>query len=554
MKEIANTDKYVDDIIKELPPSPRTRRFREELLEHIADAEEDLQNQENNFNQIKTKVMQKIGDKDTLTKSYVDFYRSSLSSLWPIELLIYIALSLCVFLVTDLILSPYELITDSSLWILKIAVIIFSILVAYVFNRIVYTFAAKRLSPHLSSKKAHILVAWSLVIMPILSFIYGWAYILYWEVQKSGLEFFISEYFAITVLKIAIMHLAAAIAFGIIPRRKKKVSTLSNKVPYLLLFIFLTIMFFSVMLAQQKSDSLSASGQFINVLTSYLAMPINILYSFLDGLDVYAPSGGQIFTLNVFAALDSLAFFRMFLALLIITAVGGVWLIISADKSKSENGKNWKRATGIALIAYSAFVLLPINKVQQEDPILNVPAFNVTQKIEQDQRGLLYPALKYVDQSIRNNAFYAVYRDGNLFTIGQSFGAAGNYFLIDVNNVPEGQDPVISTNAKEKGMESYTLEFNPFEGMIPQGFECPDCITTRENDEAEDISYSSYDDSGTRTYYSADYTNLTYNGHRLLAEGKNVKPHEIKVSANQEWALIEFDSEQLYLIDLRRLK
>lgn len=544
MKKIANAEKYVDDIVKELPPSPHTRRFREELLEHMSDAEEDLRNQENNLNQIKTKVMQKIGDKDTLTKSYVDFYRNSLSSLWPIELLIYIALSLCVFLVTALILSPYELITDSSLWILKIVVIIFSILVAYAFNRIVYTFAAKRLLPHIKSKKGRVLIAWSLVIMPILSFLYGWTYILYWEVQKSGLEFFMSEYFAITVLKFAIMHLAAAVAFGIIPRRSKKSFSGSAKIPYLCLLMFLALMPCSILLAQQKTGTLSAPWQVVKALVVFLELPISIIYSFLDGMNLNTPSGSQFFSPNILAALDSATFFKFFIALLVMAAIGGLWLIVSAGKTKSPIQKSWKRVTGIALVAYAAFILLPINKVQETDSVLNVPAFNVTRTIEQNQQGLLYPALKYVQQNIGNNTSYMAYQDGNLFTVAQSYGTTGRYFLIDVATVPEGQVPTVSAQVNT-AIDPYALEFSLGEGILPQGFKCPDCEKNNEYDKEGNL---------VTLYYDA-FTSLTYNGHKLFnAENLTTNIFDLKVSDNQEWALVELGDGRMYMIDLRDLK
>jgi len=72
MKQSGDTGEYIDDIVKELPPSPYRTRFREELLEHLEDGEKDLIDR--NENDISEQIMQKIGDKDTLTESYVDFY------------------------------------------------------------------------------------------------------------------------------------------------------------------------------------------------------------------------------------------------------------------------------------------------------------------------------------------------------------------------------------------------------------------------------------------------------------------------------------------------
>lgn len=41
-----NAEKYIDDIIKDLPDSKYTQRFREELLEHVEDSEKEFKDEE----------------------------------------------------------------------------------------------------------------------------------------------------------------------------------------------------------------------------------------------------------------------------------------------------------------------------------------------------------------------------------------------------------------------------------------------------------------------------------------------------------------------------
>jgi hypothetical protein len=224
-------------------------------------------------------------------------------------------------------------------------------------------------------------------------------------------------------------------------------------------------------------------------------------------------------------------------------ALLGIWLFISAAKTKTASSKNWKRAIGIALAAYSIYVLLPVNRVQEKKINWNIPAMEVNKKIEQDQYGLLYSAQEYASQAGGYLGSYMICREGNLFTVVQSSNAASNYFLIDVNSIPMGQSPAISIKAN-KSLGECIEELSLSDGTIPRGFECPDCI--------KDMKY---DDSGNTTSYTTDYTNLTYNGHKIFNnEGLAPNVSEIKVSDNQEWALFEIDLNKVYLADLREVR
>lgn len=524
MKKIANAEKYVVDIVKELPPSPHTRRFREELLEHMADAEEDLRNQENNLNQIKTKVMKKIGDKDALTKSYVDFYRSRLSKLWPIELLVYIVLSVYVFFVTLFIMNPFSLITDSSLWILKLIIIAFSILLGYIFDRAIFNFIAKRLSPHISSRRGRILVAFSLVIIPTLLFLQNIASMIEFKLLDS----YSLESFAAMMITFVIIYVAIGVAFNIIPRHSKKVSAGNTKIPYVLLFIFLAIMFFSISLAEQKTGTLSAPWQFIDAMSNFLTIPIVFLYSPLY--------------LTSFVSADPATSFKFFAALLVVLGLGGIGLIVFASKAKTPSQKNWRRAVGVALFFYSVFILLPIDKARETVSGLNISSVNVTKEIEQNQQGLLYPALKFTDQA-KGGALYMICRENNLFTIVQTSETKSNYFLIDTNNAPKGQTPAVAVKPKQE-MGECIQEFSPIDENLPQGFECPDCVKETERNAEGDV-----------TSYSTDMTNLSFHGHKFFVDAQSAGDvSEIKVSDNQEWALIQHSYDQIDLVDLRSLK
>lgn len=527
MKKQKSAERFVDDIIKDLPLSPYTPRFREELLEHINDAEEDLIDR--NENNISEKIMQKIGDKNTLTESYVDFYRNSLSALWPIELIVYIALSPVLWFVTCVIMFAYDSITNDSLWILKLIVIAFSFLIAYAFNHIVFNFAAKRLSPHVGNKKRRILTALSLVVVPTFYMIS----MISWQSPHSIST--LLEFLANIVLVLAPIYIANGIAFGIIPQKNKKTSAGNTKTPYLLLFIFLATLLGSIPLAQKKTgmpflmfpDTISTPWQFLDAIVSLVTIPISLFY-YLAG------------SLSIFIKLDTPTTFKIFGALLVIVAVGGIWLITIASKAKTKNDKSWKRATGIALVAYAAFILLPINKTPTTSG-LSIPSFDVTKKIEQNQMGLLYPAYEYLNYTTIG-IFYTACREGNLFTVTQGSGNKESYFLIDVTNVPEGQTPIITAETRQ-GRGECTQEFFLYGDNYPQGFECPNC--------KKDIQY---DDIGNVTSFSLDLTNLAYNGHKLLNKDFSSGIREIKVSDNREWALFELNADQIRLVDLRKLR
>ena len=167
------------------------------------------------------------------------------------------------------------------------------------------------------------------------------------------------------------------------------------------------------------------------------------------------------------------------------------------------------------------------------------------------QQGSLYSAKEFALQGEVPGGPVEVCRDGDIFTVAQPHGVFdspeafytdSDYFLIDVRNVPEGQTPEVSVKT-EQTLGPCTQEFVLDEKTYPEGFKCADCRV--ELAHSDSIPY---------------FTNLSYNGHKVFDAGADsqIEVYEIKLSANQEWALIEINSNdykgQVYLLDLRNLK
>lgn len=532
MKYQESCKRYVDDIIRELPLSPYTSRFREELLEHIEDAEEDLNNWDGT--NILEKAMKKIGDKDKLVKSYYeDFYKSYRATFWPAGLFIYCLLTIPVFSGTLAILNAHEKITDASLWIFKIAIIVLSCLLGYVLNRALFGFVAKRLSFFSDGKKIRTIAAIMLIIFPALLLPFTILFSLHvihennnvWDIDAS-LNLINS------MLTFAIMLIADGNALGVISRQSRKDFANKDKIPYILLGILLAIMVGTLMLARHTADTLSVTWQLLDVFAVFLTMPTRILSTTFP----------FPFLIN----------FQLFAILLVISAITGFWYIFTAPKTKTIVEKNRRIAGGMALIAYAAFILLPIDKMRDPKTGINwhVPIINAGQEIEKKQYGNLYFASEYFIGEFPGNNTQGICQKDNLFTVVKTYDAGNEYFLLDVNDAPAGQFPVISIG-KDKNPEQCTAPDFMTEDTLPQGFGCPNC------EKSNGESYTSVLTEGT-IFFLYSVKLLTYNGHEILNADPAIQITNIKISDNKNWALIAIEGKgtanDIYLIDLRNLK
>jgi hypothetical protein len=248
MKNKIKLEEYVDDIVQDLPHSKYTARFREELLEHSEDSAKELGKK--NETDISEKVMQKIGNRKLLIKNYKYFHNHYCYNLWPLEFLIYIPLSMIVFIMIFSIATLCAI--NSAIWYVKVLNFIFSAAislgVSYVFFNIVFW----RLAPHIKSKRSKIAAVMPLVIFPAFYSIL----ILTSLIAKS---IFSGDNFSYLELSAIFTYfLAVCIAFELIPLRQRKILSLPQA-SYLFLVGFWAILAASIFASCQNIGVLDKS-------------------------------------------------------------------------------------------------------------------------------------------------------------------------------------------------------------------------------------------------------------------------------------------------------
>lgn len=531
MEQPKYAKKFVDDIVKELPPSPYTARFREELLEHIEDTEEGL-NDRDEIN-ISEKAMKKIGDKDILVKSYYeDFYKNYRTTFWPLELLIYCQLTIPVFSGTLAILNVHEKITDSSFLALKIAIVVLSCLLAYALNQALFDLAAKRLSIFSCRQKnrvtAMMLIGFPALLLP--SIVLFSLHIVHENNNIWNADNFLNLING--VLTFMIMLIADGVAFGFMPRWNIKNFANKDKMPYIFLGSLLTIMAGTLLLARQDYEALPITWQFLDAFAVFLAMPTIIL--------------SMVFPFSFLMS------FKLFVIILVISAMAAFRYIFIAPKAKTIAGRNRRIAGGIALIAYAAFILLPIDKMREPKTGIDwhVPIMNAGQEIDKKRYGGLYFAREYFIGEFPEDNTQGICQKDNLFTVVKTYDSSNEYFLLDTNDAPAGQFPMISIGKDKSPEQCMKSEFMT-KNTLPQGFEYPN------GEKSDGINYDPETREETKLflYYTKS---LTYNGCEILNADSAVQITNIRISDNKNWALIAIKDKgtanDIYLVDLRGLK
>lgn len=519
-----NLEKYVDDIVQDLPRSKYTSRFREELLEHLEDSAKELSNQ--NVNNISEKVMQKIGNKKALTKSYVDFYNRYCSNLWPLEFLIYIPISISIFI---MVFSTVFFCTiDSAVWYMEVLSFIFSAIIsfgiAYAFFKIVFW----RLAPHIKRKGRKAMAVTLLTLVPTL---YNIIVVTSATAEHALLWNTFTDLF-MPLSAMSIYYLAVCIAFKIIiPRRREGPSVPLN--PYLLLVGFWMILAASIVTSRQNTETLDGAWQLLGA----ALFPLNLTT--------------DIFLNLILGSVLCLAFARVTVCLIIGVLIlsllaAGVYLYMSSKKDTSAGHKQWKSACAIALISYSLYLLLPLYRINEPEMDWKVPASKVSEKIEKDELGIFYHLSKYINQDEGFAFHYQACANNNVFTIVQS---SEKIFLLEteVANTSNKMPPAVFS--ENVGANIIPCE-QPHNGEFADGFVCLDG-----ND-------SPYIDFAGNALDNSSCEKLNYNGKEIFTKS-NLDPsrriNNIIVTENSKWALIEIENgtyatEEIYLVDLRGLE
>ncbi len=543
MKIPASLKEFADDIMKDLPPSPTAFRFRDEILEHLEDAQEELERQIDNPNQIKTKLMQQIGDKATLTESFNDFHRSRSSKWWPVELLFYAILFFFgIFTLNLSLMSAYGF--GMSLSNLQsIFVIIFSSVIVFMIDYAFFRFVALRLTPHLRSKKG-IIGAILLILLPAL------AEMILWEYGNYSWDMILLDGLLYGLLWLLILG-SMGIAFGFIRPRGKNLLA-SPSAPRIFFAIFLILMASDIMASYLGPDNdpwLRKAIATFSIVTRAAEDGINgmitIIATYMSLYDIVHQA--------IYAGIFIAAFTML-----------GVLITISASRAKSQARKDWQRAIGIAIFIYGLCQLLPLSQIPEPQLEWQMPVTEVSKEIEQGELGVFYSYAKTMN-TLARYPYYSVCMNDDLFTTTSISG--WNRYKIDVKNLSlsEWYPPIAAEKINGRDEMAAGEECRNY-SPIPEGFECLD----ENNDKIEPQVTSDIDESGKE--FTMDYIQechrLVYKGRTIFEEsydGSAGSIEDIKLSDNKQWVMINisngqtydqgdpyfYGSHNLYLVDLR---
>lgn len=539
MKTPASFKEFADDILKDLPPSPIALRFRDEILEHLEDAQEELERQIDNPNQIKTKLMQRIGNKATLTESFNDFHRSRFAKWWPAELLFYaIFFFFGIFTMNLSLMSAYGFSMSLSN-LQSIFVIMLSSVIVFVIDYAFFRFVALRLTPHLDSKKKMI-GAILLMLLPVLAEIMLWGYSLAdWESIST-----------IGLMGLLILG-SMGIAFGFIRPRGKNLLA-SPSAPRIFFAIFLILMASDILASYLGPDNdpwLRKAIATFSIVTRAAETGINGLVTIVATyMSLY-----DIIPQTIYAGIFIAAF-----------ALLGILIAASASRAKSPIRKDWHRIIGIAIFIYGLCQLLPLSRIPEPQLEWQLPATEISEKIERGELGMFYDYAKTAN-TLAQNPYYSVCMSDNIFTITPT--SMWRRYVMDVSglSLPE-QNPLLISK-KINGRDDLTAEeecrnYSPF----PEGFECLD----ENNDKIEPQVTSDVDESGKEFIM-----NFTQECHKLVYKDQTIfeesyvhsagSIEDIKLSDNKQWVMLNisdgqmydqgdpyfYGSHNLYLVDLR---
>lgn len=548
MKNKIALGEYVDDIIKELPYSKYTSRFREELLEHLEDSEKEF------TNDVKTdtfeKTIEKLGQKILLIQDYNDFYRGTHPKRWFITIAFYVFLSFLVSYIASAPLgqfkisyfySDYSASTGSSL-----ITVLFSILFALAVNHAFYKFIAARLSIHLESDKRKKKFLFIFFLLPFISIILTAFLRLSYNIeQENTLELIFY------LLPFLCAFLPALVAFEIILKKRKPIIS-DTKLPYLTLIGFWILIILIV--ASEKFPYATLPHVLGNLkmafyelhfliffLIDIMAMIPNLMYLGISDIDTFSSSSllGSSPQQVVNQQIIEMA-----------TYVGAVFLagtlfVYSARKRKDIVSKHWTKAVGLILISYSLFMILPIKSLGGPQIDWKVPEMELSRHIEKKQFGIFYDIIKFKNN---NEGYIFNYDSCNIDDNFVAVQSSGYVFTTDLKNI-SSVDEIETIRTEAQVQENYCPKpaERAYEAtstfFFQEGWKCldeNDNILSTENRNALN-----------------GCTKIAYNDREVL-KGSMCPVRSIDMSTDKSWGLIRmaciYGVDKLHLVDLRELK
>lgn len=470
--------------------------------------------------------MQKIGDKNTLTESYVDFYNRYCGNLWFLEFLIYMPLSILVFIMTSC--SIYFFAQNTTVWYMEGFNLILSAIISFGIDYAFFKIVFWRLAPHIKNKRDKIVA--TVIFLTLVTALY---IVLDLTSMTAGSMFLWDNFrdFLIPLSAISMYYLAICIAFKIItPRRRKILSIPLN--PYLLLAGFWLILVASIFASYQRIETSDGIWQFMSAALLPLVLTTDVCFNLILG---------NLLSLAFAPVTACLIIGSLVLAILL----AGVYLYMSLQKDTATGHKQWKSVFAIALISYSLYLFLPLYKISEPEIGWTVPVSKISENIERDELGFFYHLSKYINQDEGFAFHYQTCADDNVFTIVQS---SEKVFFLETDTA-KTSDAIPQTVFKENISSEKASCNQDHNGDFADGFTCLDKNGKPYADSIGNVPSSSCE-------------KLDYNGKEIFAEsslGSFGRVNNIVITENKKWAMIEIENgiyttEEIYLVDLRELK
>ena len=522
MKNKIDIEDYVDDIVRDLPHSKYTSRFREELLEHSEDGTRELEGK--NETDISKKIMQKIGSKKDLAEQYNGFHDLCFSKLWIAETIIYSIVSLPLLAITSIAFM-----------------LIFLLPFAIIANNLIYKFIAARLSAYCDDSRRRKMILIILIIPPI-AFNLLWGLGSYKDFPDDTKGY----------LFIVLASLVAMLGVYFPAAKNFKSAYKSKNIPTSR-FVYLIPLFFLIGFAVDRAINLSwidysSDPLSWHIISQALYLPIAIIYSFIAALDflLYTVIQGGFFG-NIFGSTTGPKLTAVFI---ILVGLGGLWLFISSSKNRLKKPERWTECLGLITFLSCFFWFLSADKIPQPEINWEVPAINLSEKIEKKQLGTLYPLIKSSEDKTNgleehSPKNYEICPGRNSFLVSQG---KKNVFNINLENISSLNDLEIGPQ-KKADRENYCKK-REYDSRIfwQEDFECKN-----------DAKKTDFNEQGDYIWHS-DCEKVTYKGKEIFketSEDSSGRIYGIEISEDKQWAIIGIDYalfDHIYLVDLRGLK
>lgn len=303
--------------------------------------------------------MRKIGSKKVLTKSYINFHNRCCGNLWFLEFLIYLPLSILVFIMISS--TVFFCTMRSAAWYMEELNLVFSIAIsfgiAYSFFKIVFW----RLAPHIKSRRNKTATAALLALFPTLYSILIFPTI---TIENIFLWDNLRD-FLMPLSAIFIYDLAVCIAFGIILRKKQNTPSISLN-PYLLLAGFWIILTASIFASYQDTEALDGIWQFMGAALLPLSLTTDVCLNLILG---------NLLSLTF----TTVTTCRIIGALILVILLAEIYLFVSSKKDTANEHRQWKGVFALALVSYSLYLLLPLYKISEPKIDWTLPVSKISE-------------------------------------------------------------------------------------------------------------------------------------------------------------------------------